>query len=96
MTNKTVDLIASLEDNEVDFYAKLVPNLLTELTTSRRLLRTSQLEHSKTKETLDKVYKDYQASHSKQYHLIKSIKTWKMVSLGLAAGLVTFLILGAI
>ena len=96
MNNKTVDLIASLEDNETDFYAKLVPNLLKELSTSRKLLQTSKLEHNKTKKTLEKVYEDYQTSYSKQYKLIKAVQTWKAVSVCLLALLLTFIILGAI
>jgi hypothetical protein len=96
MTNKTDNLITELETSEIDFYAKLVPSLLKELSTNRKLLQTSKLEHNKTKETLEKVYKDYQASYNKQYKLIKAVQTWKAVSVCLLALLLTFIILGAI
>jgi hypothetical protein len=96
MTNKTVNLITSLEDNEVDFYAKLVPSLLKELSASRKLVQASKLEHNTTKEILARVYNDYNKELSRSYRLFKSVKTWKVVSLTLLAILITFLILGAV
>ena len=96
MTNKTVELIANLEATETDFYAKLVPPLLKEISETRKLLKASELEHSKTKETLDKIYKDYEASRNGQYRLTKSVMLWKLISVCSVAFLITTLIFGVV
>jgi hypothetical protein len=94
MTNKTDNLTTELDNSETDFYAKLVPSLLKELSTSRKLLQACRLEHNKTQEVLDKIYKDYQTSNSKYYRLVESVQIWKAVSLCLIALLISSLIFG--
>lgn len=94
MSIKKDNLTTELESSEIDFYAKLVPSLLKELSTSRKLLQACKLEHNKAQEVLDKIYKDYQTSNSKYYRLVESVQIWKAVSLCLTALLITSLIFG--
>jgi len=96
MTTKTDKITLEIDTNETDFYAKLVPDLLKELAKGRKLLQASTLEHSKTKETLEKLYKDYEASHKRQYRLANSVKFWKLTSCYFGALLVLFTILGVV
>ena len=96
MTTNTNKITLEIDTNEADFYAKLVPDLLKELSKSRKLLQVQKLEHGKTKETLDKLYKDYEASHKRQYRLAKAVKFWKIASCGLVALLASFLLLGVL
>jgi hypothetical protein len=96
MPNDITKLITELSETETDFYAKLVPSLIKELSASRKLVQASKLEHNTTKEILARVYNDYNKELSRSYRLFKSVKTWKVVSLTLLTLLVTFLTLGAI
>ena len=88
--------ITELAEAETDFYAQLVPPLLKELTATRKLLQTEKQETAKTKETLAKIYKDYNKELQTSYNLTQVVMRWKVFSLCLLAMLVTFLILGAI
>jgi len=96
MTQNTDKITLEIDADETDFYANLVPDLVKELAKSRKQLQASKVEHGKTKETLEKLYKDYEASHKRQYRLSKSVKFWKVTSGCLLALLVTFLVLGAV
>jgi len=96
MTNKTDKITLEMNTNETDFYANLVPDLVKELEKGRKQLQTYKLEHNKTKDTLEKLYKDYEASHKRQYRLTKSVTFWKLAFGCSIALLVTFLILGAV
>jgi hypothetical protein len=80
MTNKTVDLINDLENSESDFYAKLVPNLLKEVTNVRKQQQLVRSEHEKTKLDLTRIYKDYQASLNERYNLAKEVFHWKIAT----------------
>ena len=96
MPKDTTQLTTEITEAETDFYVKLVPNLLKELSTSRKLLQTANIEHNKTKSTLEKIYKDYQTELSKTYQLTKQVKLWKTVSISLSIVIVAFLYLGSV
>jgi len=96
MTKNTDKITLEIDANETDFYAKLVPDLLKELAKGRKLMQASNLEHSRTKETLEKLYKDYEVSHKRQYLLAKAVAFWKLTSCCLVALLAIFLTLGVV
>ena len=96
MPDNTTKLITELSETETDFYVKLVPSLLKELSISRKLIQTSKLEHNTTKATLEKCYKDYQTELSKNYLQSKEVKFWKTTTVVLSLVIITFIYLGSI
>lgn len=82
-----------LKDSTV--YAKLVPTLLEEVSSQQKLLNKAKQEQSKTNETLQRLYKDYQDSLNKEYSLQKEVLKWKRVTFGIALLLSSFVLIGA-
>jgi hypothetical protein len=62
MTNKTNKLLESFEQQETNFYAKLVPSLLKEISAHRAILCGQVKEHNDTKQQLQRLYNDYNNS----------------------------------
>lgn len=83
-----------LKDSTV--YARLVPTLLEEVSSQQKLLNKAKQELSKSNETLQRLYKDYQGSLNKEYRLQKEVLKWKRVTFGISLLLFGFLIIGAL
>ena len=82
-----------LKDSTV--YAKLVPTLLEEVSSQQKLLYKAKQEQSKNNETLQRLYKDYQDSLSKEYRLQKEVLKWKRITFAISLLLISFVLIGA-
>lgn len=78
MTNKTLQLLKEVENAEQNFYATIVPNLVTEISNSHKQNQQLVLELNKTKQEIQRLYNDYQDCLQERYKLAKSKDYWKL------------------
>lgn len=95
MTNQTNNLLQDFDTLEATFYAKLVPELLKELTQQRKLLAKAKQELAKLQQTQEALYKDYQTVLAHGTKETKKVGFWRIATASLVLILISFLILGS-
>ena len=76
--NKTTQLLKDVENSESNFYATIVPNLTAEISSSHKQNQQLVQELNKTKQEMQRLYKDYQGSLSERYKLAKAKDFWRL------------------